>query len=148
MAENFDINWIQGVLPHRYPFLFVDKIIEMDPPQRIVGIKNVSINEWFFCGHFPEEPIMPGVLMVEAMAQIGGILILSNKENKGKRIYFMGIDKVRFRRPVVPGDQIRFEVSAMKIKSRTGKMIGMAYVNDKLVVEGELMFILTTKEIT
>lgn len=132
------------ILPHRYPFLFVDKIIELEKGKRVVGIKNVSSNEPFFQGHFPGRPIMPGILIVEAMAQVGGILarlsvpgILEDKEKD--QIYFMSIDKVKFRRPVIPGDQIRFELIALRTGSKVWKMKGNAYVEDKLVAEAELV---------
>ncbi len=135
---------IINILPHRYPFLFVDRIIELEKGKRVVGIKNVSCNEPFFQGHFPGRPIMPGVLIVEAMAQVGGILarlsvpgMLEDREKD--RIYFMSIDKVKFRRPVVPGDQIRFELEALRTGTRVWKMKGMAYVEDQLVAEAELV---------
>ena len=138
---NLDVKQIQDILPHRYPFLMVDKIIELEPGVRAVAIKNVTRNEEFFNGHFPGEPIMPGVLMIEAMAQIGGIVALTaSEENKGKLAFFASIDKVRFRKPVVPGDQLRIEVETIKIKGSIAKMAGKGYVEDKLVVEGEVMF--------
>jgi len=132
------------ILPHRYPFLFVDRIIELEKGKRVVGIKNVSCNEPFFQGHFPGRPIMPGVLIVEAMAQVGGILarlsVPGTLENKDKdNIYFMSIDKVKFRRPVVPGDQIRFELIALRTGTKVWKMAGKAHVEDHLVAEAELV---------
>ena len=132
---------IKQILPHRYPFLLVDRVLELEKNKRIVGIKNVSINEPFFEGHFPGRPIMPGVLIVEAMAQLGGILaFLSQSEEKpGSLIYFTGIDKVRFRRPVIPGDQIVFEIEFLKIRSRVVKMAGKATVEGNLAEEAELM---------
>lgn len=132
------------ILPHRYPFLLVDRITELEPGKRVVGIKNVSINEPFFQGHFPGNPIMPGVLIIEAMAQVGGVLArLSvpgavDKEN-GDTVFFMSMDKVKFRKPVVPGDQIIFELKPLRTGSRVWKMAGKAFVNDDLVAEAELM---------
>jgi len=132
------------ILPHRYPFLMVDRIIEMELGERIVGIKNVTINEPFFQGHFPGNPIMPGVLIVEAMAQIGGVLarltILGEPDEESEAsVFFMSIDKVKFRKPVVPGDQIRFELQALRTGSRVWKMGGKAFVGEDLVSEAELM---------
>jgi 3-hydroxyacyl-[acyl-carrier-protein] dehydratase len=131
-------------LPHRYPFLMVDRITELEPGKRIVGIKNVTSNEEFFQGHFPENPVMPGVLIVEAMAQVGGILarisVNEGLDQAGSQsIYFMSIDKVKFRRPVVPGDQLRFEVIPLRTGNRIWKMEGKAYVEDKLAAEAEFM---------
>jgi len=132
------------ILPHRYPFLFVDMITELELGERVVGIKNVTINEYFFTGHFPGKPIMPGVLVIEAMAQVGGILAkLSEPEsmtNKGDNaIYFVAIDKVRFRKPIFPGDQIIFELTAMRKGSRIWKMKGKAMVNKEIAAEAELV---------
>jgi 3-hydroxyacyl-[acyl-carrier-protein] dehydratase len=135
------IEQIQALLPHRYPFLLVDRIIENRPGEKAVGIKNVTINEPFFQGHFPGRPIMPGVLIVEAMAQVGGIVLLQMADLKDKLSLFAGIDKVRFRRPVVPGDQLVMAVELVCIKQRRfGKMQARAEVNGQLVSEGELMF--------
>lgn len=132
------------IIPHRYPFLMVDRIIEMELGERIVGIKNVTINEPFFQGHFPGNPIMPGVLIVEAMAQIGGVLARltifgEQGEDSEASVFFMSIDKVKFRKPVVPGDQIRFELQTLRAGSRIWKMGGKAFVGEDLVSEAELM---------
>lgn len=131
---------IQNILPHRYPFLFVDRIIELDDDRIAIGLKNVSINEFFFEGHFPGHPIMPGVLIVEAMAQVAGVLMLHKTENHGKLAYLLGIDNAKFRKKVVPGDQLRFKAEIKKIKGKTGKVQGYAYVDDKIVAEAELTF--------
>lgn len=137
----FDITKILEFLPHRYPFLLVDRILSVEPEKSIVGIKNVTFNEHFFQGHFPDLPIMPGVLIIEAMAQVGGVLAFLSqpKEKPGSIIYFTGMDKVRFRKPVVPGDQIVFEIEFLKIRSRMVKMAGKATVDGNLVAEAELM---------
>ena len=135
-----DVNEIQKILPHRYPFLLVDSIEELEPGKRIVGIKNVTINEPFFPGHFPGVPVMPGVLIVEAMAQVGAVLVLRDLPDRGKKlVYFMGIDQARFRQPVVPGDQLRLVVEVIKLKSRHGKLRGEAFVRGKLVAEAEIL---------
>ncbi len=135
------IEQIQALLPHRYPFLLVDRLIENVPGERAVGIKNVTVNEPFFQGHFPGRPIMPGVLIVEAMAQVGGLVLLQMADLKDKLSLFAGIDKVRFRRPVVPGDQLVMTVELLCIKQkRFGKMQARAEVDGQLVSEGELMF--------
>jgi len=132
---------IQQLLPHRYPFLLVDRIIENFPGERAVGIKNVTMNEPHFQGHFPGRPIMPGVLIVEAMAQVGGVVLMQLPHIQGKLSLFAGIDKVRFRRPVVPGDQLVMTVELLCIKQRRfGKMQARAEVDGQLACEGELMF--------
>ncbi len=136
-----DINQIQAILPHRYPFLLIDRILELERKKRIVAIKNVTVNEPFFVGHFPGFPIMPGVLIVEAMAQTGGVLLLSEVDNHGDQlVVFTGIEKARFRRQVVPGDQLRLEVATLSWKLTHGiiavRMEGKAFVNSKLVCEG------------
>jgi UDP-3-O-[3-hydroxymyristoyl] N-acetylglucosamine deacetylase/3-hydroxyacyl-[acyl-carrier-protein] dehydratase len=133
-----DIIQIQRMLPHRYPFLLVDKILELEPNKRVVGIKNVTVNEPFFQGHFPGHPIMPGVLVLEAMAQVGGTTFLCDKSNEGKILYLAGVDKARFRKPIVPGDQIRFEVDVIFVRSKIGKIAGKAIVDGKVAVEAEL----------
>jgi UDP-3-O-[3-hydroxymyristoyl] N-acetylglucosamine deacetylase/3-hydroxyacyl-[acyl-carrier-protein] dehydratase len=134
------IQEIFGALPHRYPMLLVDRIVEIEPGKRIVGIKNVSINEPHFQGHFPGHPVMPGVLIVEAMAQAGGMMLMGAFENPGdKVVYFMSIDKVKFRRPVVPGDQIRFELEMLHFRGRNCRMSGVGYVDGKPVAEAEMM---------
>ena len=142
-----DVREIMEIIPHRYPFLLVDRIESMKEGEEIVGIKNVSINEPFFVGHFPGNPIMPGVLIVEAMAQVGGILAFhsSPKEWAGSLVYFLGIDKVRFRKPVVPGDQLRLKLTIIRQKKRIFKMRGEAYVEDTLVAEAELMATIENK---
>ncbi len=143
---SMDITEIQQILPHRYPFLLIDRIVELEPMKRVVGIKNVTINEPFFGGHFPGRPVMPGVLIVEAMAQTGGMMVLnSENESRNKLIYFTGLNNVRFRKPVVPGDQLRIEVELLKIRRSICKMLAKSYVDDKLVCEGELSAALVDK---
>ncbi|MBW2646966.1 MAG: 3-hydroxyacyl-ACP dehydratase FabZ [Deltaproteobacteria bacterium] len=141
MEQVYDIQKIMEFLPHRYPFILVDRVLEVVPNERIVALKNVTINEPFFQGHFPSAPIMPGVLMVEAMAQVGGVLAFASSppEERGKVIYFMGMDKVRFRKPVVPGDQLILDVTITKRRGSTFKMSGKATVDGNVVAEAELM---------
>jgi 3-hydroxyacyl-[acyl-carrier-protein] dehydratase len=134
------IDEIHRILPHRYPFLLVDRILELEPGRRAVGLKNVSSNEGFFQGHFPGHPVMPGVLLVEAMAQVGGVILLSIPDNAGKLAYFAGMDKVRFRRPVVPGDTLISEVEVIKHRGTFGWVRGVARVDGQVVVEGELSY--------
>jgi UDP-3-O-[3-hydroxymyristoyl] N-acetylglucosamine deacetylase/3-hydroxyacyl-[acyl-carrier-protein] dehydratase len=139
-AEEWDITAIMDIMPHRYPFLLVDRITRIDEGQSIEGIKNVTINEPFFQGHFPGHPIMPAVLIIEAMAQVGGLLLLNSVEDPThKLMYFMGIDAAKFRRPVVPGDQLRFVLTLLKLRKGTSKMRGEAFVDDQLVAEAELL---------
>lgn len=133
---------IQKIIPHRYPFLLVDRILEIEPQKRAVGIKNVTANEGFFNGHFPGTPVMPGVLIIEAMAQVGGICMLDCDEHRGKIAYFAGIDHAKFRRPVVPGDQLRMEAEILKLRGNIGKLQATAYVDGHIVAEAELMFAL------
>ena len=136
----WDIAMIMEIMPHRYPFLLVDRIVELVPGERVVGIKNVTINEPFFQGHFPGHPIMPAVLIIEAMAQTGGVMLLSSvPDPSSKLVYFSGIDGARFRRPVIPGDQLRFELDLAKLKGPVCKMRGRALVGDELVAEAQLM---------
>jgi len=147
-APTMDIGRIMDVLPHRYPFLLVDRIIEVEGQERIVGIKNVTINEPFFQGHFPGHPIMPGVLIIEAMAQVGGMLLMSHFEGQDisdKVVYFMSLDNVKFRRPVVPGDQIRFELEMVQFRGKTCKMKGVGYVDGQVVAEAEMMAMVTER---
>ncbi|MEN8260397.1 MAG: 3-hydroxyacyl-ACP dehydratase FabZ [Pseudomonadota bacterium] len=141
MESNIDIQKIIEVMPHRYPFLLVDRVLEIVEGEKIVALKNVTINEPFFQGHFPGMPIMPGVLIVEAMAQAGGVLFLATmpQEKKDHIFYFMGMDKVRFRKPVTPGDQLIFEVSILRKRSKALKMAATASVDNKKVAEAELL---------
>ena len=140
MEMAYDIREIMAFLPHRYPFILVDRIIEIVPEERIVGLKNVTMNEPFFQGHFPGAPIMPGVLIIEAMAQAGGVLVYASlsEEERKSLIYFMGIDKARFRRPVVPGDQIILDIVWTRRRGKVSKMFGKAMVDGKLVAEAEV----------
>ena len=143
-----DIQQIQEMLPHRYPFLLVDRILEIEPGRRVVGLKNVTINEAFFQGHFPGQPIMPGVLIIEAMAQVGGVLLMRtlNANPEKKLMYFTGIDRAKFRRPVLPGDQVRFELELLHLRSRNSKMRARAYVEGTLVAEAEISCAIVDRE--
>ena len=133
------IEEIMKTLPHRYPFLLVDRILELEPHKRVVGVKNVTINEPFFQGHFPGHPIMPGVLIVEAMAQVGGMLLLGAFEDAAQKVvYFMSLDNVKFRRPVKPGDQLRFELEMTQIRGMVCKMRGVARVDGEIVCEADM----------
>lgn len=136
-----DIKEIQSILPHRYPFLLIDKVEEVVPGVKAVGYKNVTMNEYFFQGHFPEEPVMPGVLIIEALAQTGAVSVLSLEENKGKIAYFAGIDKAKFRKKVVPGDVLKLEVEIIKVKGPVGIGKAVASVEGKKVCEAEITFI-------
>lgn len=137
-----DIKDILKILPHRYPFLMIDRIIELVPGQKAVGLKNVTANEPQFTGHWPENPVMPGVLMLEAMAQVGGIFLLSEADASGKTAFFAGMDGVRFRRQVSPGDQLIITAELIRRKGGMGKVAAVARVGDEVAVEGEFMFAL------
>ena len=144
----FGLKEIQEVLPHRYPFLLVDRILELELGKRVVGVKNVTINEPFFVGHFPGHPIMPGVLLLEAMAQVGGFLLMRSLDARAERkvMYFTGIDRARFRKPVIPGDQVRFEVELLQLRRQVCRMKGEATVEGKVAVEAEMSAIVTDRD--
>lgn len=141
MEFTMDIEEIMNHLPHRYPFILVDRILELEPDKRVVGLKNVSINEPFFQGHFPGKPVMPGVLILEAMAQTSGVLSISSmaKSKEGALMYFMTLDQVKFRKPVVPGDQLIMELEIVRKKRRVIKLEGTAKVDGRLAAEAQLM---------
>ena len=141
MEKAFDIQEIMKLLPHRYPFIMIDRILELTPGEKVIALKNVTINEPFFQGHFPGNPIMPGVLIIEAMGQAGAVLAAKSLEREphGSLIYFMGMDKVKFRKPVTPGDQLIFEMKFLKQRRNVFRMSGTAYVNKNVVAEAELM---------
>ena len=142
-----DIGKIMEALPHCYPFLLLDRVVSMEPGKSITAIKNVTINEEFFKGHFPGFPVMPGVLIVEAMAQVGGVLALSPLDDRDNLlVYFMGIDKAKFRKPVVPGDQLRMEITVLRLKTRFCKMRGEAFVDGTLVAEAEFTSAIVPKD--
>lgn len=149
-----DVREIMKILPHRYPFLLVDRVEEIVPGKRAVGIKNVTINEQFFLGHFPGHPVMPGVLIVEFMAQVAGVLAYSIADDEGQRgelldgkvVYFMSMDNVKFRKPVVPGDQLRGEVTLFRLRGSISSFKGKAFVGDTLVAEAEMKAILIDRD--
>lgn len=141
-----DINEIKKIIPHRYPFLLVDRILEVEDGKRAVGYKNITANEEFFNGHFPDYPVMPGVLIVEALAQVGAVAMLKLPGNQGRLAFFAGIDNCRFKRQVVPGDQLRLEVEMTRVKGKIGKGKGVATVDGELVCETEIMFALGDKQ--
>jgi len=142
-----DIKDIQNLLPHRYPFLLVDRIIQMETGTKAVGIKNVTINEEFFQGHFPNHPIMPGVLIIEALAQVAGILALHSGATAGKAVYFLSIERAKFRKPVVPGDQLKLEANILQQRGNVWKFSGNAFVEDKIVAESEFTAMVADKGI-
>jgi UDP-3-O-[3-hydroxymyristoyl] N-acetylglucosamine deacetylase/3-hydroxyacyl-[acyl-carrier-protein] dehydratase len=142
-AREFNINDIMKILPHRYPFLLVDRVIELEYGKRAVGVKNVTINDNFFQGHFPTRPIMPGVLMIEAMAQTAGVVVLTNEEHRGKVAFFMSVDKVKFRKPVVPGDQLIMEVDVVKDKAKFAQIHAVSRVGEDVVAEADMVFSFT-----
>lgn len=137
-----DVKEIMAIIPHRYPMLLVDRMVELEPGRRGVGIKQVTSNEWFFPGHFPGQPIMPGVLQIEACAQVGAVVMLSVPENRGKVPMFAGLDGVRFRRPVVPGDTLRLEVEITRVRGAIGRARARALVDGEVTVEAEAVFAL------
>lgn len=141
-----DITQIKEIIPHRFPFLLIDRILEVEEGKRAVGIKNVSANEPFFQGHFPEYPVMPGVLIVEALAQVGAVAMLISEENRGRLAFFGGIDKCRFRRQVVPGDQLRLEVEMTRVRGSFGKGKAVATVDGEIACEAEITFALGDKK--
>ena len=135
-TPKWDIEWILSVLPHRYPILLVDRVLELEPQKRIVAIKNVTVNEPIFQGHFPGRPVFPGVLLIEGMAQAGGLLLLQDIPDRSKKlIYFAGIEEAKFRRPVVPGDQVRYELEVLRLRSTFSKLAGRVTVDGQLCAE-------------
>lgn len=140
--KSLGINEIKEILPHRYPMLLIDRIIDYEEDKWITGIKNVTANEEFFLGHFPDYPVMPGVLIIEALAQTGAVLVLMKEENKGKIAFFAGIDKVRFKRQVLPGDQLKLEIQVTNLRATMGKCQAKATVDGQLVCMGELLFMI------
>jgi 3-hydroxyacyl-[acyl-carrier-protein] dehydratase len=141
-----DIDQIKEIIPHRYPFLLVDRILEVEEGKRAVGIKNVSANEEFFNGHFPDYPVMPGVLIVEALAQVGAVSILKKEENRGRLAFFAGIDSCRFKKQVKPGDQLRLEVEIVRLRGPIGKGKAVATVDGEIACEAEITFALGEKK--
>lgn len=147
LEQILSVQDIMGLLPHRYPFLLIDRIVELEENQRIVALKNVTMNEPFFQGHFPNIPIMPGVLIVEAMAQAGGVLVFQSLPNRDEKlVFFMGIEGARFRKPVRPGDQLLFEMEVIRVKARVGRLKGKAYVDGAVVAEAEIMFSMVDRD--
>ncbi|RLQ94762.1 3-hydroxyacyl-ACP dehydratase FabZ [Falsibacillus albus] len=141
-----DIQQIKEIIPHRYPFLLVDRILEVEEGKRAIGLKNVSANEEFFNGHFPNYPVMPGVLIVEALAQVGAVAMLKKEDNRGRLAFFTGIDNCRFKKQVKPGDQLRLEVEMVRVRGPIGKGKAVATVDGEIVCETELMFALGDKQ--
>jgi 3-hydroxyacyl-[acyl-carrier-protein] dehydratase len=146
MLQTLDIEAIRSILPHREPFLLIDKVIELEPGKRAVGIKNVTINEDFFRGHFPQKAIMPGVLVIEVMAQTGGVMILAQKEHRGKLAYLGTVDSAKFRRPIVPGDVLEVEAKLLRARGNTGRVECVARVGGNIVAEALIMFVLVKPE--
>ena len=147
LPSMYDIQEIMKNLPHRYPFLLVDRIVDYEPGKRIVGLKNVTMNEPFFQGHFPGVPIMPGVLILESMAQVGGFLVFKAQPDRHtKLVFFMGVENARFRRPVRPGDQLLIEMTVVRVKARVGKLTGKAFVEGQLAAEAEIMFSMVNRD--
>ena len=146
ISKTLTVEEIQKIIPHRYPFLFVDRIENFEPGTRATGFKQVTMNDYFFQGHFPGHPVMPGVLIVEAMAQVGGVIMLGEPENRGKIAYFMSVDAVKWRNPVRPGDTLRMEVEVLKKRAKFGQCSGKAYVGDKLVCEADVKFAVVDRE--
>lgn len=146
IPSNLDVKGIQKILPHRYPFLFVDRVENLEPGKRAVGYKLVSANDYYFQGHFPGHPVMPGVLIMEALAQVGGVVMLATPAMRGKIAYFMSVDYCKFRQTVIPGDELRLEVEVLRCRAKTGQCVGRAYVKDKLVCEAEVKFAIVDRE--